>query len=303
MKVLITGAWKCTQEQIDKIKSFGNEVYFLQYENEKLPCDYRDVEIVIGNGLFLSHPIERFTNLKYIQLTSAGVDRVPTNHVKAHKIEIKNAKGVYSIPMAEFAISGVLYLYKQIDFFGKNQKIHKWEKHRGILELYGKTVCIVGCGSVGTECAKRFSVFGCRVIGIDLFPYENPLYEGLYPLECLEAKLAESDIVILTLPLTGQTRHLMNADTLSHMKKNSILVNIARGEIVDSEALVVALRGKLGGAVLDVFEDEPLEGNSPLWEMKQVMLTPHNSFIGDGNSQRLAELIIKNMEQYCGCGP
>ena len=205
--------------------------------------------------------------------------------------------------MAEFAISGVLYLYKQIDFFGKNQKIHKWEKHRGILELYGKTVCIVGCGSVGTECAKRFSVFGCRVIGIDLFPYENPLYEGLYPLECLEAKLAESDIVILTLPLTGQTRHLMNADTLSHMKKNSILVNIARGVIVDSEALVVALRGKLGGAVLDVFEDEPLEGNSPLWEMKQVMLTPHNSFIGDGNSQRLAELIIKNMEQYCGCGP
>lgn len=303
MKVLITGAWKCTQEQIDKIKSFGNEVYFLQYEKEKLPCDYRDVEIVIGNGLFLSHPIEKFTNLKYIQLTSAGVDRVPTDHVKAHKIEIKNAKGVYSIPMAEFAISGVLYLYKQIDFFGKNQKIHKWEKHRGILELYGKTVCIVGCGSVGTECAKRFSVFGCRVIGIDLFPYENPLYEGLYPLECLEAKLAESDIVILTLPLTGQTRHLMNADTLSHMKKNSILVNIARGEIVDSEALVVALRGKLGGAVLDVFEDEPLEGNSPLWEMKQVMLTPHNSFIGDGNSQRLAELIIKNMEQYCGCGP
>lgn len=303
MKVLITGAWKCTQEQIDKIKSFGNEVYFLQYENEKLPCDYRDVEIVIGNGLFLSHPIERFTNLKYIQLTSAGVERVPTDHVKAHKIEIKNAKGVYSIPMAEFAISGVLYLYKQIDFFSENQKIHKWEKHRGILELYGKTVCIVGCGSVGTECAKRFSVFGCRVIGIDLFPYENPLYEGLYPLECLEAKLAESDIVILTLPLTGQTRHLMNADTLSHMKKNSILVNIARGEIVDSEALVVALRGKLGGAVLDVFEDEPLEGNSPLWEMKQVMLTPHNSFIGDGNSQRLAELIIKNMEQYCGCGP
>ena len=303
MKVLITGAWKCTQEQIDKIKSFGNEVYFLQYENEKLPCDYRDVEIVIGNGLFLSHPIEKFTNLKYIQLTSAGVDRVPTDHVKAHKIEIKNAKGVYSIPMAEFAISGVLYLYKQIDFFSENQKIHKWEKHRGILELYGKTVCIVGCGSVGTECAKRFSVFGCRVIGIDLFPYENPLYEGLYPLECLEAKLAESDIVILTLPLTGQTRHLMNADTLSHMKKNSILVNIARGEIVDSEALVVALRGKLGGAVLDVFEDEPLEGNSPLWEMKQVMLTPHNSFIGDGNSQRLAELIIKNMEQYCGCGP
>ena len=301
--MLITGAWKCTQEQIDKIKSFGNEVYFLQYENEKLPCDYRDVEIVIGNGLFLSHPIERFTNLKYIQLTSAGVERVPTDHVKAHKIEIKNAKGVYSIPMAEFAISGVLYLYKQIDFFSENQKIHKWEKHRGILELYGKTVCIVGCGSVGTECAKRFSVFGCRVIGIDLFPYENPLYEGLYPLECLEAKLAESDIVILTLPLTGQTRHLMNADTLSHMKKNSILVNIARGEIVDSEALVVALRGKLGGAVLDVFEDEPLEGNSPLWEMKQVMLTPHNSFIGDGNSQRLAELIIKNMEQYCGCGP
>ena len=99
--------------------------------------------------LFLSHPIEKFTNLRYIQLTSAGFDRVPMEYVKVHNIEIRNARGVYSIPMAEFALCGVLQLYKQSRFFMENQKARTWEKHRRLLELSGKTVCIIGCGSVG----------------------------------------------------------------------------------------------------------------------------------------------------------
>lgn len=301
MKVLITGAWNCSREHIAAIESFGNEVWVLPYEKEKLPCAYEEVEAVICNGLFLSHPIERFVNLKYIQLTSAGFDRIPMNYVNEHEIQIRNAKGVYSVPMAEFAVSGVVYLYKQMEFFSKNQKERKWEKHRGLLELNGKTVCIVGCGSVGSECAQRFSAFGCRIIGIDIYPQKNPYYEEIRSLDYLNMKLAESDIVVLTLPLTDQTRHLMDERVFSCMKKGSILVNIARGAIVKTEALVSALKGKLGGAVLDVFEEEPLDAFSPLWEMEHVLLTPHNSFVGDGNSSRLSKMIINNMEQYC-CG-
>ena len=280
MNLLVTGAWSCSAEQLNSIKSLGHNIIFQQNESDSLCCPYEDVDGVICNGLFLHHHIEKFTNLKYIQLTSAGFDRVPMEYVKAHYIEIHNARGVYSIPMAEFAVAGVLQLYKQSQFFYKNRKQHKWEKHRGLLELYGKTVCIVGCGSVGTECAKRFAAFGCDVIGVDLFPYDNPAYNKIKSLGDLDAVLSESDIVVLTLPLTEQTKYLMNVE---------------RFGVVDTVALAYALRDRLGGAVLDVFEEEPL-GDTPLWDMDNVIITPHNSFVGDGNRNRLYNVIIDNVK-------
>lgn len=122
MKLLITGAWKCTSEQLNQIESMGHSIVFMQNEKEELPCPYEEVEGIICNGLFLYHPIESFTALRYIQLTSAGFDRVPMDYIQAHGIKIYNARGVYSIPMAEFAISGVLQLYKQSRFFYENKK-------------------------------------------------------------------------------------------------------------------------------------------------------------------------------------
>ena len=107
MNLLVTGAWQQATDYLEQLKK-EHEVVFMQWENKELPCVYEWVEGIIGNGIFLSHPIEKFKNLRYIQLTSAGYDRVPMNYVKEHKIEIHNARGVYSIPMAEFAISGVL---------------------------------------------------------------------------------------------------------------------------------------------------------------------------------------------------
>lgn len=297
MNVLITGAWNCTKEHITEIEKNGHRVYFLQYEGDSLPCAYEKVEAVIGNSLFLHHSIERFVNLKFIQLTSAGFDRIPMHYVKEHRIEIRNARGVYSIPMAEFAVSGVLQIYKKKDYFHKNQIEHRWKKNRGLLELYGKTVCIVGCGSVGCTCAERFAAFGCRVIGVDLLLQKTSVFNEMYPVECLNEKLSESDVVVLTLPLTDQTRNLMNEKSFSYMRQDSVLVNIARGGVIDTDALLRNLKDKLYGAVLDVFEEEPLDVRNPLWDMKNVVLTPHNSFVGDGNDKRLAELIMKNMEQ------
>lgn len=298
MNLLVTGAFPWTEEDLNTLMDLGHEVAFLQQERDELPCAAKWVEGIIGNGIFLSHSIEQFTNLRYIQLTSAGYDRVPMDYVKKHGIEIHNARGVYSIPMAEFAISGVLQLYKQSGFFYDNQKNRKWEKHRGLLELYGKTVCIVGCGSVGSECAKRFSPFGCKVIGVDIIPYKSYCYEKMLPLDELKYALSEADVTVLTLPLTDETRHIINQDCFTAMKKGAVLVNIARGAVVDADALILALDSNLGGAVLDVFEEEPLPADSPLWNMENVLITPHNSFIGDGNHRRMFELIIKNMEKY-----
>lgn len=297
MNLLITGAWQNAKDYIEKLEADGHEVEFLQFEKDALPCSYTWVEGVICNGLFLSHDIEKFVNLKYIQLTSAGFDRVPMDYVKEHKIEIHNARGVYSIPMAEFALFGVLELYKRGRVFFENQTKHIWEKQRNILELFGKRVCIVGCGSVGTECAKRFRAFGCEVFGIDLFPREDEHYEEMFGLVKLEDVLTKSDIVVLTLPLTEETRHLMNEAKLKQMKSGAVLVNIARGAIVDPDALIDALPN-LGGAVLDVFEEEPLSEERPLWNMENVIVTPHNSFVGDGNGKRLADNILKNLRIY-----
>ena len=294
MNLLVTGAWSDGKNCISELEAMGHNVTFMQYEKDALPCDYEWVEGVICNGLFLSHPIEKFINLKYIQLTSAGFDRVDMNYVKAHNIEIHNARGVYSIPMAEFAVCGVLQLYKQAAFFRENQKQHLWEKHRGLLELAGKNVLIVGCGSVGNECAKRFMAFDCTITGVDLFPREDSLYSEMLPLDKLDEALRQTDIVVLTLPLTEQTRHLIDESKLSLIKNGATLVNIARGAIIDTKALLNHI-DRFIGAVLDVFEEEPLNENSPLWNKQNIILTPHNSFVGEGNGGRLREIIIRNL--------
>ena len=299
MNLLVTGAWTDAKAHISELEAMGHTVCFLQYEKDNLPCEYSWVEGVVCNGLFLSHPIEQFTNLRYIQLTSAGFDRVDMDYVKVHGIEIHNARGVYSIPMAEFAVCGVLQLYKQAAFFRENQKQHIWEKHRGLLELSGKKVLIVGCGSVGNECAKCFAAFGCEIFGVDLFPREDSLYSVIQPLEQLNESLSQADIVVLTLPLTEQTKHLMNEERFNLMKDGATLVNIARGAIIDTEAMLNHI-DRLTGAVLDVFEEEPLSEDSPLWDKQNIILTPHNSFVGEGNDDRLRESIMKKLgEEFC----
>lgn len=298
MNLLVTGAWSDAKQNIETLTGLGHSVVFLQQEKDPLPCGYDWVEGVICNGLFLSHPIEKFSNLRYIQLTSAGFDRVPMDYVKAQDIEIHNARGVYSIPMAEFALCGVLQLYKKSRTFAANQNKHLWEKQRALTELNGKTVCIVGCGSVGTECAKRFNAFGCEVIGVDLFVREDENYKTMLPLAALDDALSAADVVVLTLPLTDETKHLMDKARFANMKQGSVLVNIARGAVVDTDAMIEALNSTLSGAVLDVFDEEPLAGDNPLWDMENVILTPHNSFISDGNSERLDSLILNEIKNH-----
>ena len=298
MNLLITGALKGDDSFYRVLRSFGYELFFLQDEKSKLSdfgIDPSAIDGVICNALFLYSDIKDFKSLKFIQLTSAGLDRVPLEYIKERGIKLFNARGVYSIPMAEYAVAGVLQLYKKSNLFRMLQTEHKWEKQRDIIELYGKTVCIAGCGSVGTECAKRFKAFGCKILGLDVSVFENAEFDRIYPIEQAKKVFNESDIVVLTLPLTDKTEHFMNRDKLSSMKSGAILVNISRGKVVNETDLIEALQNDLGGAVLDVFEEEPLSEKSSLWDMPNVIITPHNSFIGGGNEKRLHNLIEKNI--------
>lgn len=297
MNILVTGAWQGYQACKEELHKAGHKTVFLQWEKDPLPVEPEWVEGIIGNGIFLSHPIEEFTSLKYIQLTSAGFDRVPMKYVTEHNITIKNARGVYSIPMAEFAIGGVLQLYKQFPAFAESQKKHEWNKIRTVREINQSTVCIVGCGNVGTECAKRFNAFGAKVVGVDLYPRKDENYHSMTGLEHLDEVLCDSDIIVMTVPFTEETSKLMNQKRMLLLKEGSVLVNMARGGVMDYDAFIALKQeGKNILAVFDVFEQEPLDVSSPLWDMDGVIITPHNSFVGNQNTERLNFVICNNLK-------
>ena len=297
MKLLVTGAFTITAEQFDMLSSLGCEIMFQKDERGKPECDFSEADAVICNRLFLYHDISVFKNLKLIQLTSAELDRVPIEEITRRNIALFNARGVYSVPMAEFALSGVLSLYKHLNTFYESQKSHIWQKDRNLHELCGETIAIVGCGSVGTECAKRFSAFGTRVIAVDITKPKNEVYSDFYNIKDIKKALDIADVVVLTVPLTDETRNMFNKDMFSCFKENSVLVNISRGAVVNENDLINALEsGKLSGAVLDVFKCEPLNADSKLWDIKNVIITPHNSFVSSKNNARLFSLVYDNIK-------
>ena len=296
MNLLITGAWQEAPDYIPILEKQGHSVRFLKCEADELPCNPIWVEGIICNAIFLYHDIDKFTALRYIQLTSAGLDRIPMDYVNEHRIIIHCARDVYSVPMAELAIAGILQIFKDMTGFYENQKNHLWKKNRELRELAGKTVSIIGCGSVGTECAKRFKAFETTVIGVNDTVKKNKHYDKITGTRQLDKILGQSDIVVITVPLTKKTNGLINVARLKKLKKEAILVNLARGAVVVTEDLITALNeNMIGGAVLDVFEDEPLDENSPLWDLRNVIITPHNSFAGENNNRRLNTLILNNL--------
>ena len=295
---MITGAYRYTREQIEKLTGLGLEVDHIQYETDAIEAPEK-YDAVICNGLFLSHDIREFKNLRYIQLTSAGLDRVPLDYINEHNIKLHNARGVYSVPMAEYAVLKILELYKHSRGFYKSQSWREWKKDRNITELAEKTAAIVGCGSVGLECAKRLKAFDVTTIGLDIYKGSNGYIDRYELIADIENVLPECDIVVLTLPLTNETRHLFSSRMYKKMKNTAILVNISRGGVVDQAALINALqKDEIAGAALDVFEEEPLTEDSPLWDMDNVLITPHNSFVGDGNHRRMFEVIYKNLKEW-----
>lgn len=293
MNILVTGAFQLNSGERKQLESAGHKVFVHGDERAPVDCPER-YEAVVCNSLFLYNPIEHFTSLRVIQLTSAGLDRVPLDDIRARGIALHNAAGVYSVPMAEFAVCGILQLYKQSRFFAVNQTQHKWEKHRGLLELSGKRVCILGCGDVGREIAKRLHAFGCHITGVNRTVRNLPDFDEVLPLDKLAEAASACDILVCCIALTPKTRGIVSAEIFGLLHDGAMFVNVARGALTDEAALTKWLQNG-GCAVLDVFEEEPLPESSPLWEMENVILTPHSSFVGEGNRERLISLIMKNI--------
>lgn len=299
MKLLLTGCFNYTEDQKDKIHSLGYDIYFLAHEADVLPLAAEEVEATVCNGLFLNHDIEDFKKIKFIQLTSAGLDRVPVAKIKEKNITLMNARGVYNTPMAEWVVFRVLEHFKQGWFFKKEQENIHWTKYRGLRELKGSKIAVIGAGNVGQEVAKLFKAFDTIICGFDIHTNETPYFDEMALTDTLEERVAEFDVMVVTVPLLPSTYHLISERILLNMKRNATLVNIARGSLIEESVLCNVLEKRADlFAALDVFESEPLSANSRLWQLDNVALSPHNSFVSDRNNERMFTLMYNNLRDY-----
>ncbi|MEO0233709.1 MAG: NAD(P)-dependent oxidoreductase [candidate division WOR-3 bacterium] len=301
MKLLITGSFNIEDKQKVSIKKIGYDLFFFQDEKKTIPKFLFDVDGIICNNLFLYNNIRNFRNLKFIQLTSAGLDRIPMDYIKKKKIKIFNAKGVYSIPIAEMVVLKILEIYKKSRKFEKAQTKHNWEKIRDLEELSDKKIGILGFGDIGKEIAKRLKPFGVRIFVCDIKKKKNNLIEKFYYFDELNNFLKNIDVLILSLPLTETTKDLIDYERMNLLKDGCVLINISRGEIIIEKDLIKCLKkNKFKGVYLDVFEKEPLDKNNPLWDFENVLITPHNSFVSEKINERLFNLIYQNLKSLKG---
>ncbi|MDQ1394839.1 MAG: hypothetical protein QOG64_98 [Acidimicrobiaceae bacterium] len=246
--------------------------------------------------------LRRLPSVVWFQSPAAGTDAPVFAELLAKGVRMTTSH-VTDIPIAEFVLASVLGHYQRVPDWRQAQADRVWRRH-DFREVDGTTWLIVGLGSIGTAVAVRAAAFGARVIGCRRHPSGNePVDRMVHPGELLDT-VPEADVVVLAAPATAATAELVNAGFLDRMREGSMLVNIARGSLVDEAALLAALdRGRPEAAVLDVVNEEPLPAESPLWGHPRVMLTPHNSAGGLGRYARAATLFCDNLERYLAGRP
>lgn len=246
--------------------------------------------------------------LEWVQASMAGAGEVAERAGLVEKdVTVTTASGVYSGPLAEFAMMSLLAHVKNLDRLRRDKEARLFEQ-RPVDTLRGKMLCLIGFGSIGRAVAERARPFGMRVSGVKWTVREGDAAwsyaDELYTTQDLHAALREADYVVVTLPLTPQTERLLDAAAIRSIKPGAYFVNVGRGRVVDEGALVQALKeGHLSGAALDVFEVEPLPKESPLWEMEDVILSPHSTDIVADVNEFQTNLFCENLKRYLNGRP
>lgn len=240
--------------------------------------------------------------LRWVQSAGAGYDTWHFEQLLARGVRLTTAH-VNNVPIAEYVMREVLDRFQRADRWRAAAAEHRWEHHEW-REVYGSTWLVVGVGAIGAAVAERARAFGATVIGIRRHPDGSEPVDEMVGPDALFARLPLADVVVLTLPATDETRHLVDDRFLAVMKPDAMLVNVARGSIVDEEALLRALdAGRPDFAVLDVVATEPLPPESPLWDHPKVVVTPHSSSGGHGRFARGADLFAENLRRYLAGEP
>jgi len=264
-----------------------------------------EVEVMVGTNRL---PVEYFDAapaLRWYQAMNAGLERLDRAGVLQRGFAVTNGSGLAAAPIAEWCIAAMFALAKRFPTYLRNQDRHAWERIRGGIALEGKTCGIVGLGAIGRETAKRARALGMRVVASRrTADGTDSDCDELLPYSELHALLAQSDFVVLCVPLTRETTHLIDAAALRAMKPTASLLNIARGEVIDQDALIAALSdGTIASAALDVTTPEPLPADHPLWALPNVMITPHVSGASDRREGTAAALFLDNLRRYLANEP
>lgn len=239
--------------------------------------------------------------LRWIQGTSAGIGEfLSSTDLVSSSITFTTAAGVHAVPLAEFTILGLLYFAKHVPTLRRWQSHHHWQVF-ATTELAGSRVLVIGLGRVGGEIARRCAAMGMEVWGTRRAA-NGRVPEGvtrMIPLENLDAALTNLDALVLSCPLTPQTAGLIRRAQLDALPTSAVLVNVSRGPVVDEEALIEALQaGKLRGAALDVFAREPLPADSALWDLPNVLVSPHSASTVPAENERIVEIFVENLRRY-----
>lgn len=297
MKVLFTKRF--SDEKMESFSELGYEVVYIREDEASYRDELSDVDLLVCYDPFETLDISKLKKLKWIQLFSVGIDQLPKQKVRGQGIIVTNNKSGFSIPMGEWIVMKILELLKNSKGFYDNQREKKWQPDSTLLELYNKTVCFIGTGSIAIEAAKRLQGFDVNIIGINSTGRRVEYFNNCHPMKELSYALSQADAVVISIPYTKETHHLINEENISFIKKGACLINIARGSIVKEPALIEALReGNIHGAALDVFEEEPLPAESPLWEMSNAIITPHNSWVSEMRTERRYSIIYENLRRH-----
>lgn len=260
----------------------------------------RESDILLGwREAFSPAVLDASSKVSWIQTWSAGVDSLPVEALQGRGVEITSANGVHANPISETIFAMLLAFTRKLHVYVRNQLERKWH-HSGLrLELHGKTIGIAGVGAIGEETARiAKAAFGMRVIGMRRSGAPAPHVDEMYGAGTQLQWLPECDYVVSIMPATNETKHVFGAQEFAVMKRTAFFVNVGRGSAVDTEALVAALRdGEIAGAGLDVFEQEPLPPEHPLWGMENVIITPHSAGSTELYSTRALDIFLKNLEQ------
>ncbi|TMW71012.1 D-2-hydroxyacid dehydrogenase [Alteribacter natronophilus] len=261
----------------------------------------QDAEVIAGWKKEMNDPVRNgSSNLRWLQTWSAGINGLPLAELEEGSVTTTSANGVHANPISETILALMLGLTRNIHTYVRQQQTKTWHHANNGLEMHGKTAAVVGAGSIGRETARLLKAFGMRTLGVRRSGEPCEWIDEMTTPDRLDELLPRCDYVIATLPLTDDTSQMFGKKQFNLMKETAFFINIGRGGLVVEEELIQALEaGTIAGAGLDVFEKEPLGDDSPLWEMKQVIVTPHTSGSTVYYNERVMEdIFIPNLKAY-----
>lgn len=304
---LVINAQRLQPEHLAAIRRVAPDLEIVETTNsDQLSTALPKADILLGWNRDLSPDMwNKLPQLRWVHVFSAGVEGLLSPEFKASRVVLTNSRGAHGIPIAEHVMAMLLSWERNLSGYARNQVVHQWERLNS-REIYGRTLGILGLGGIGRQVAVRAKGFGLRVVGLRRSAAEtggdarsDGYAEALFGPEQLHQFLAELDYLVIAAPLTSATRGMIGAAELAAMRSDAVLINIARGPIVDEAALVESLKGgQLRAALLDVFDKEPLPAGSPLWDLPNVMITPHSSANSHRTVDRGMEIFLENLRRF-----